>query len=540
MEYPGKLMASFSSEHYWLEKLKTEFHFSSEEAKVLKDKMRCHYEHVYLFCQNDNFENFTEIFFVSHGTQDIAYKEAMQNVNVATRMTVRFNPRAHFMQINLIAGLTSAHLRGKFLHSSENQFLYSLSELINDCEMEIQQALNFIFDKRERKLEVKSCIESMREANPTYAKKRFEGYVKDIERSQTLFQLSDQISKEKIDLLTDNDSEGLNLYHVQALVQLTNNGLRSVHVRGESWFNTHEHIDVLSKLITLESYSVIEALQFMRSLQSFQIYGLAKNLSMTEVSDLKNEVQVRTLIKLKNKGVTAEKLKTLDWFKHDYQLDALNILLDYKPFEFVIDKLAQLSERLETFHLIAIDYLSQQIDAGEALSIVIKMNTRQALCVTDEIPLKEIIDLNEPQANALRKLYPHGLRGHHVRNETWFNCHYHCDVLCYLVRKLTFTIDNALKVIKGSSWLTVLKMMNALSKLDFDNLNNYQVMALLILNGHGLEKKHLEGRAWFNSIKHRDYLVELMVIQKMPPEQALQELQTKGSQAELRSRIRIT
>src|ERR1700744_5156207 len=53
------------ADHYWLEKLKSEFYFSVEEAKYLKDQMDGNYEAVYIFCDADIFEQFDKIFIYS-------------------------------------------------------------------------------------------------------------------------------------------------------------------------------------------------------------------------------------------------------------------------------------------------------------------------------------------------------------------------------------------------------------------------------------------------------------------------------------------
>lgn len=155
------------------------------------------------------------------------------------------------------------------------------------------------------------------------------------------------------------------------------------------------------------------------------------------------------------------------------------------------------------------------------------MNYQQALCISDKIDYREVINLNNVQAQTLRYLHSNGLTGDHLRGKDWFNCPYHKDVLAYLVRKLNFTIANALEVVNNTNWLQILSILKDLSRLDLTDLNQFHIMALLKLNQFGLKKEHLVGCAWFNSVKHKDYLVYYMTVEKMSAVDAMKLLQSK-------------
>lgn len=568
MQLADKLPALIPNDHYWLELLKKEFHFSIDEAKYLKEQMRANYEDVYKFCEADSFENFDQ--FMNYSIYP-NYTSEIESINDELRKLDIMKSfdliTLHSQELRSTIGIPIRRpqpLTDKdtllYERMKASNFEYSFDPTsINPRKMIMKVFTSFdiisflrgrlwlrlehakyLINNHFRSMNKDNCISEIFKNHH-----QFSHFQKEHDQLQKKELFIHSVDEDTYGIVKDQlgfEINDLTIIQVKTCMILQGLGLSfSVdHLRNEIWFDSDEHIKALEYLMVDKKYSFITALAFLSSMKGCQVEALIDQIPLDELNKCANEYQVKAYIRFKNNGLTVERISRLHWFKDRYFLQTLIILVKYFDIEqslLLLENNPRLAycDKLENCLTLLKSYPLDKI-----IEIAIQLNTAQIECLMNKIDIKEIIGLNEVQANALYSLFDRGLRGKHLRGQDWFSCPYHKDVLCYLIRKYNFSVDNALEVIKQTSWLNILKIMKNLSNLDLGDLNHYHIMALLKLEHLGLKKQHLIGHAWFNNLKIKDELIYLISHEKKSAEEALAFLQQKAQQQHISREIKAS
>ncbi len=564
MQLSEQLPILISDDHYWLEKVKNEFYFSTEEAKYLKEQMRGNYEEVYKFCAADTFELFDNFMVYSvfpDYSNEIESIEAdirklnhdrrvnlMRHLNRVQNATLRVLPDAPNLLTQAEHDLLQRMTASGFAFINYHGHINPRKSIMLSIPPERVRCLNgrlwfnekhvpYLLDIDKQSL---LTTDILSEFFSTMFRNRFRLIAMSEEferanRTRTLQSIMNEnpgqneldIFKEILEV--DEDLSGLTLIQIKGFMMLKASGITFAinDLRHESWFNSDEHVQALEYLLEKEKYSLSNAIATLRNLKALEIEALAGQIPLEEIKKCTNEYQVKAFVLFKSKGLTGERIGQFKQFNDMYYLHALKILLKYTDIEQSLKLLVRnpllaycdyLDECLKTLR----DYPLNKI-----IEIIMKLNPAQINCVINEINIEEVVGLNEVQANALNALYRRGLRGKHLRDQDWFTCPYHKDVLCYLVRKYNFHVENALDVIRQTSWTGLLKLMKKLCQLDLSNLNQFHITAFLKLDHLGLKKEHLMNCAWLNNSVVTNELIYLMSSEKKSPEDALRFLFNK-------------
>lgn len=295
------------------------------------------------------------------------------------------------------------------------------------------------------------------------------------------------------------DEQGLNDFILAAVDNFGAYGLTLNDLRGKEWFNRSIYLSALDNLLQ-EGMRVSVAIDILQSLNGEQLDQLGnKGVKVNVVTKLKYEGQFFLVEESSKNGLTLERIQSLHWVKGINSARALVMVATKEG----LDK---------------------------AIDILQGMTNIQFNAIVNGLNYVDILKLNDVQIEALTLLRSAGLTTQHLIDKKWFTCPYHKDVLVYLIKKMNFNINNALYVMDNTNWLQIINIMKSLCSLKFENLNQYHIIALLKLNKFGLESNHLMGCAWFNSIKHCDYLACLMCLEQKEPQEAINILRGCGNQ----------
>lgn len=427
-----------NDDYYWQQHLAQDFYLSQGEVQDLKDKMQSSYKDVYQYCKEDKFETFSIVL------------PPESNPRVGASQ-LRFVGRENsFIQLELIRSLIQINLnpdyfRGRYWYTNNaNAMLHQMaanlweslwSHTLNSIEStlpdnHIEYLVHNTLIKKSREL-ITIIFNALH--NDGAARTHIE---KCEDFAEQLTSFNTKISTRLRDSLPP-DLSRLNYEQIMALYSLQHDGLTAEILRNRARLLKYS-AQALTSLVKNEKIPVLTALSLVEQLNTYQRYGLAKELTMSEVRKIGNKQHVDTLINCKDLGLTADHLQNLNWFNSEHHQAALLYLLN-------CDKCMTIEQALK------------------ALS---GMNPMQSKCVAQGIGCERVAVLTELQAETVSLLFDHGLHPEHLSGKKWFSNPYHRDVLVYLITKKQMAVNDALKVIDGTSWLQILDIVKTLCRPD--------------------------------------------------------------------------
>lgn len=423
------LQTKAQKEQYWQRRLEDEFHLSPDELQDLKEKMQSSYDNVYQYCKADKFEQFSAVITSENDPRlgalqfnFILHNNSLTNINFSPRIfrgrywyTSNLNVMLRQLSIFYWEALWRDTLELNNVYTSVDYLIYITQHKFAKTTSEILALLFQVLQNDVTACEaIEECEAKVDEMTPINPK--------------MLARWQEAIAE---------DLTGLNHEQIRALIALQHDGLTIDLLRSRPRLLKYS-AEALVFLVQKEKIPVLSALDQIQELKSYQRYGLAQELSRDEVLKLRNKQQVDTLVNCKHLGLTAVHFQNLDWFTSQPHEYALLYLL----------------------------YSDKKMTIEQALNTLAGMNEMQAKCVTQGIACERVADLTELQAETVSLLFDHGLHPEHLRGKNWFSNPYHRDVLIYLITKKMFSINDALKVIDGTSWIQILDIVKSLCRPD--------------------------------------------------------------------------